>query len=119
MRSLDHTNAYGRRRKGAVLFPELLASGHRRVTLTGKKQTRMLVHVIVMLAFEGPCPSGNEVLHENHLPFDNRKSNLSYGTRSENIKMDYAAGNRTAPIEWVYSANGRRNKTVEEYAALK
>lgn len=47
-----------------------------------------------MEAFVGPCPAGHEVLHLNHTPGDNRRRNLKYGTRSENIKMDFAAGTR-------------------------
>ncbi len=47
-----------------------------------------------MLAFEGPCPDGMEVLHLNHTPGDNRRGNLKYGTRGENVAMDYAVGTR-------------------------
>lgn len=56
-----------------------------------------------MLAFEGPCPKGCEVLHLNHNPSDNRRANLKYGTRSENMKMDYAVGVRKSPT-WLAGA---------------
>jgi hypothetical protein len=52
------------------------------------------VHRLVLLAFVGPCPAGHEVLHLNHQPADNRLENLRYGTRSENIAMDWAVGTR-------------------------
>lgn len=42
------------------------------------------VHTLVMEAFFGPCPDGQEVLHGNGDKADNRLSNLRYGTRSEN-----------------------------------
>lgn len=66
------------------------------------------VHVLVARAFHGPKPIGMEVLHLNHDPADNRPQNLVYGTRSENMKMDYAAGRRVVPAEWIYSNNGKR-----------
>ena len=47
-----------------------------------------------MEAFVGPRPEGNEVLHLNGNPSDNRLENLKYGTRRENILMDYATGVR-------------------------
>jgi hypothetical protein len=39
-----------------------------------------------MLAFRGPCPQGLEVRHGNSNGKDNRLSNLSYGTKSENAE---------------------------------
>ena len=78
--------------RGKVLRPAAHLTGHLMV-MRGRKKN-IDVHVAVMLAFEGAPPAGHEVLHENHDPADNRKSNLRYGTRSENLKMDYAAGRR-------------------------
>lgn len=78
--------------RGQMLRPGGRQSGHLTVALgRGNSQS---VHVLVMLAFEGPCPDGHEVLHEDHDPTNNRRTNLRYGTRSENMKMDYAAGTR-------------------------
>lgn len=79
--------------KGKLLSPGGSKSGHVSVVI-GKGNTRT-VHTLVMEAFHGPAPDGYEVLHMNHTPGDNRLSNLKYGTRSENIKMDFAAGTRT------------------------
>ncbi len=67
-------------------------SGHLVVGINGRPT---YVHRLVMLAFEGPCPDKFEVLHKNHEPSDNRWVNLIYGTRSENIRMDFAAGSRS------------------------
>lgn len=99
VRSLDHyvrLVAHGvetrRLSPGRVLRPGPSTSGHLSVTL-GRGNTKQ-VHALVMLAFEGPPPPGHEVLHENHTPTDNRRTNLRYGTRGENLKMDYAAGTR-------------------------
>lgn len=46
------------------------------------------VHTLMLEAFAGPCPLGQEALHENDNPADNRwPENLRWGTRSEN-KLD-------------------------------
>jgi hypothetical protein len=82
-----------------VLRPGPTRSGHVSVAI-GKGNSR-LVHQLVLEAFVGPCPSGCEVLHLNHNPADNRLSNIKYGTRSENMKMDYAAGTRTVPAAFI------------------
>lgn len=47
------------------------------------------VHQLVMAAFVGPCPQGQEVLHWNDVATDNRLSNLRYGTRSDNLRDRY------------------------------
>lgn len=78
--------------RGRVLRPATKKSGHLDVAI-GKGNQRQ-VHQLVMEAFVGPPPAGHEVLHRNHNPADNRLVNLRYGTRSENLKMDYAAGVR-------------------------
>lgn len=77
---------------GRVLRPGRTKSGHITVAL-GRGNSRP-VHQLVLEAFVGPRPQGCEVLHVNHKPADNRLENLRYGTRSENLKMDYAAGTR-------------------------
>ena len=78
--------------KGKLLRPGSTKSGHVSVAV-GKGNSR-LVHQLVLEAFVGPCPARCEVLHVNHNPADNRLENLRYGTRSENLRMDYAAGRR-------------------------
>lgn len=82
-----------------MLRPGPTRSGHLSVAI-GKGNSR-LVHQLVLEAFAGPRPEGHEVLHLNHDPADNRLVNLKYGTRSENLRMDYAAGNRTVPENFI------------------
>lgn len=79
--------------RGRVLKPAATTSGHLTVCL-GKGNT-LSVHTLVMRTFRGEPPAGHEVLHDDHNPKNNVLSNLKYGTRSENLKMDYAAGTRT------------------------
>lgn len=81
-----------RRVHSRVLKPGASRSGHLSVAI-GRGNSR-LVHQLVLEAFVGPRPAGHECLHDNHVPSDNRLTNLHYGTRSENVKMDYEAGSR-------------------------
>jgi hypothetical protein len=75
-----------------LLKPGPMRSGHLTVCL-GKGNSK-LVHSLVLLAFVGPRAPDKECLHLNHCPYDNRLENLKYGTRSENLKMDYDTGSR-------------------------
>ena len=79
---------------GKLLKPGKQSSGHVSVAI-GKGNSRV-VHQLVLEAFVGPCPKNCESLHLNHNPADNRLANLRYGTRSENLKMDYEVGTRVA-----------------------
>jgi hypothetical protein len=88
--------------------PSLANSGHMTVVL-GRKAGSYCVHALVLLAFVGPRPKGKETLHLNHTPADNRLVNLRYGTRSENLKMDYARG--IARFKGARLFNGKRVKT--------
>lgn len=44
------------------------------------------VHRLVLEAFVGPCPDGMETRHRDGNLFDNRLSNLKWGTPSENAR---------------------------------
>lgn len=102
VRSLDRvvmrSDGQKRRYKGQLLKPGKRPSGH--VTVALGRNNSLSVHTLIMRAFVGAPPNNHEVLHKNHIPADNRLSNLKYGTRSENIKMDFAAGNRQPPNNW-------------------
>lgn len=89
---------------GRLLRPGPQQSGHLSVAI-GKGNSRQ-VHQLVLEAFVGPRPAGCEVLHLNHNPADNRLENLRYGTRSENMKMDYEVGTRKRPV-WLAGARWR------------
>ena len=65
--------------------------GYRRVCLdlNGKVCTRT-VHVLVLLAFIGPCPEGMEGCHyPDTNKANNRLSNLRWDTHAENMKDKY------------------------------
>jgi hypothetical protein len=68
--------------KGKILSGKPKGSGHLNVGL-GANNTK-LVHRLVLLAFVGEPKNGQECLHTNGNPQDNRLSNLRWGTRVEN-----------------------------------
>lgn len=90
---------------GKLLKPGPSRSGH--VSVAVGKGHSVGVHRLVCEAFHGPCPENNECLHRNHNPADNRAANLKWGTRSQNLKMDYAAGSRPKPT-WLAGSRWRK-----------
>jgi hypothetical protein len=52
-----------------------------------------LVHRLVLEAFVGPCPEGQEGLHWDDDPLNNRLTNLRWGTSSENKHDSVRNGN--------------------------
>lgn len=71
-------------KKGRELRPGLASTGYPCVVL-GRGNTQN-VHVLVALAFIGPCPVGCEVRHIDGSRDNPRADNLQYGTRKENIE---------------------------------
>src|SRR5215469_11602400 len=60
-----------------LLRPRPNASEHLRVTLSTPTVTRdRFVHILVLEAFVGPCPSGMECCHGDGNPKNNNLSNL-------------------------------------------
>jgi len=43
------------------------------------------VHRLVCEAFHGPCPEGRECRHKDGNPLNNAETNLTWGTKAENI----------------------------------
>jgi hypothetical protein len=85
VRSLDRVTTKGQRIKGQTLVLNVTMHGYRVVGLyRGSRRTPRTVHSLVMEATHGPRPEGMEVLHGNGHRSDNRRANLTYGTRSEN-----------------------------------
>lgn len=71
--------------KERILRPDVGKLGHQRVTLCRNGELRrFLVHQLVLLTFEGPCPDGMEVCHNDGDPSNNCLDNLRYDTRVEN-----------------------------------
>ena len=53
------------------------------LALDGKSYNKM-THQLMMLAFNGPCPDGMEVCHNDSNPKNNRLDNLRYDTKQGN-----------------------------------
>ena len=61
-------------------------NGYPRVSLReGDTTTYRNIHNLVLEAFEGPCPPGEEVRHLNGIRTDSRLDNLTYGTNLDNM----------------------------------
>lgn len=65
------------------------------------------VHELVCRAFHGPPRKGQVVLHKNNNRWDNRPSQLRWGTQSENIKQVYDDGLRASKEEFTESVWAR------------
>ena len=76
-----------RSKRGRILKTRDDGRGYRRINLIGDKKghTTVRVHRLVCEAFHGPCPDGMEVLHADDMKTNNHASNLSWGTRQQNI----------------------------------
>lgn len=96
VRSLDRVTDRGRKWKGKLMSPSTMPRGYQVVTLwrDGKQETA-LVHRLVLFAFVGDAPAGMEALHGDGDPANNRRSNLSWGTHSENQYDQVAHGTHT------------------------
>ena len=79
-----------RNAKGLLMRPRVATNGYLLINLvddTGVKRT-LLVQKVVLTAHAGDPPPGQEALHENDDPFDNRfPSRLYYGTHSVNERQ--------------------------------
>lgn len=73
-----------------------LTGGYWRVVLSKNAvKKNFFVHQLVLLAFEGPCPAGQQVRHRDGVRSNIRLSNLHYGTAQQNID-DREVHGRTA-----------------------
>ena len=85
-RSFTRTNGWEYTRKGQILSPGRIKSGHLTVRLCNRMDARShAVHRLVMAAFVGRCPDGHEVCHRDGNHKNNTLPNLYYGTRSDNM----------------------------------
>jgi hypothetical protein len=78
-------------------------SGYQRLGVRlwdGETKWQVRVHQLVMLAFVGPCPAGQEVRHLDGNPFRNWwPENLAYGTHKQNGEDMAAHGTSRAGVQ--------------------
>lgn len=58
------------------------------------QRKKIRLHVLMLTVFVGPCPPGLEALHDDDIKAHNNIENLSWGTRSQNMKDMYRNGRR-------------------------
>jgi len=79
---------------GRVRKPNGNGHGYLTVSLYRRNsEVRRYIHRLVLEAFVGPCPPGQEACHGNGNPADNRLSNLRWDTRMENVRDTARHGN--------------------------
>lgn len=69
---------------GKVMRPMKMTTGHLYV-ITGARK-KLWVHHAVLLAYTGPRPEGQECRHLDGNPRHNHAANLTWGTRTENMR---------------------------------
>jgi NUMOD4 motif/HNH endonuclease len=68
-----------------ILKPQRLNHGHLMVYLSSEgTRKRVLIHRLVLEAFIGPCPDGQQACHFNDIANDNRLINLRWDSPSAN-----------------------------------
>ncbi|MBS69398.1 MAG: hypothetical protein CMK98_13830 [Pseudomonas sp.] len=81
----DHGDVRSRKWAASRYLNPTLSHGYPTVRLRRDgKDHSLRVHRLVLLAFSGACPPGQEVRHLDGDAMNNRLSNLRYGTSSEN-----------------------------------
>jgi hypothetical protein len=90
VRSLDRVVPNGARGvrtcRGKVRTPVVGMAGYAEMSLRKNNKTHLQrVHGMVMRAFVGPPPEAHEVRHADHDRLNNLLTNLSYGTRQDNM----------------------------------
>lgn len=95
----DHGRVYSSIRRGRFLKPGTQSnSGHKFVCLRRDNKTyNQRVHVLVAVAFIGPCPEGKEVDHKDFDATNNHYKNLQYLTHLENVARSRRAGRMSTP----------------------
>ena len=71
--------------KARRLASPMDSHGYKRVELYGRGRKRVFVHALVLESFVGPCPNGMECRHLDGDKTNNHVTNLTWGTRSENV----------------------------------
>lgn len=99
VRSVDRivtTRTGIRRYQGQMLAPTASREGYLKVNL-GRVKTAW-VHRLVLAAFVGPCPEGQECCHNDGDPTHNKLSNLRWASHAENMldRVRHGTHNHTA-----------------------
>ena len=96
-------------RFGRLLKPALRGRGKRKYPFVllhkNGKRTNWYVHTLVLLTFVGPRPPGLVALHGDDVATNNHRSNLRWGTDSEN-KHEAVTNGRNGEAKRTHCDNG-------------
>ncbi|KKM39502.1 hypothetical protein LCGC14_1564490 [marine sediment metagenome] len=106
----------GRVRRKAYELKGGNASGYRQVALGRGHLT--YVHQLVAEAFLGPRPEGNDVNHKNGIKDDNRRENLEYLSRRDNMRHAFANG-LVPSLDRSREKNGRAKLTNADVVSIR
>lgn len=81
---------------------------------TSRGQRGIPVHALLMDAFVGPLPKGQEVRHLDGNPANNALANLAYGTRKQNAEDRMRCGKRLSG-----DTHPRRKLSEEKVADIR
>jgi hypothetical protein len=109
--SIDGEVASLKQRKPRLVKP-IMCGAYRAVNLTAKRKA--YIHALVLETFAGSRPSGAQARHLDGDRFNNRLSNLAWGTPAENSADKARHG--TAPVG---ERNPQARLTVEAVAELR
>jgi len=100
VRVLARRDARGWRRKAAMLRPWPRSEGrYLCVTLcVNAVAVKRYVHDLVLEAFEGPRPEGNEGRHLDGCNTNNARTNLAWGTPAQNAQDKLRSGTYYRPL---------------------
>jgi hypothetical protein len=119
-RSIDRVITYRDGRSqfwpGKILTPSPNADGYPKIALSGR--TRNL-HVLVALAFIGPCPEGREINHKDGNKLNAAADNLEYVSHQENIDHAGASGLQRRALGEASGNCKLTEQRVREIRALK
>lgn len=118
IRSLNRSVSQSRRRgvrkvKGQILTSISTSNGYL-VVFIDKRAKR--IHRLVLEAFVGPCPKGQESRHLDSDRQNNCLDNLCWGTRSENAQDRLKTGYRGVQCKPVRRGDGKIFKSATEAA---
>jgi len=89
--SRRHPEPWQQFNPGKMLSISIGNHGYPQVRMAGKT---VLVHQLMLEAFEGPRPDKGESLHDDDCKTNNTFPNLRWGTRSQNVIDAYRNGRR-------------------------
>ena len=95
-------------------------NGYRYVSLVaGGRRKKFILHRLLLLAFGGPCPNGQEARHLDCDRDNNCASNLAWGTRTQNMADSIRNGRtRTGERHWNCKLTDEQVREIRRRAAL-